>query len=92
MVSRVVSAGFFFPQERKKGNFSRSAKAMGYDPDDDDDDISSDSKRKVKDQELAKEFAKALEGPSMSRCFSYGVNVNASDRPSRALANSFANS
>lgn len=51
-------------KERKKGNFSRSAKAMGYDPDDDDDDISSDSKRKVKDQELAKEFAKALEGRS----------------------------
>ena len=47
---------------------------------------------KVKDQELAKEFAKALEGRSDAFTFTpYEKHLDI-EGPSRALANSFANS
>lgn len=50
-------------KEKAKGNFSKTAKSMGYDPDDDEDaEIKRDPQKKSRDQALAKEFAKALEG------------------------------
>ena len=49
----------------KRSSFEKTAKSMGYDPDDDDEPKrKKDLGRDEKDQALAKEFAKALEGRS----------------------------
>ncbi|MCM1230065.1 MAG: hypothetical protein NC489_08030 [Ruminococcus flavefaciens] len=52
-------------KEKAKGNFSKTAKSMGYDPDEDEDaEIKKNPQKKEHDQALAKEFAKALESRS----------------------------